>query len=74
MTPSADDAKFLLQFGMLGIFVWALWAGKIYLKREMDKEVERGDKLEASLYHALHNNERAIDNHDKLAERLPTKN
>lgn len=66
--------EYLNSIGTLGLafIVWALTTGLYVTRRENNREVERGDKLDQRLERALENGQRATNTSDKLADRLPT--
>jgi hypothetical protein len=57
----------------LAFIVFSLMRGWLVTKREMDRELARGDKLEARLDKALDYGDRALGAGEVLRDKLPAK-
>lgn len=70
---SALQALDKLGTAALAFILWAIMRGDLVTRRENNREIARGDKLEARLDRALELSDRAVNAGRVMADKLPAK-
>lgn len=58
----------------LAFMLWTVMSGRFVLRRELDREIARGDRLEQRLERALELGDRAVSAGRAIADKFPAQN
>jgi hypothetical protein len=58
----------------LGFMVWTIMTGRLVIRRELDREIARSDRLEQRLERAMELGDKAVSAGRAIADKLPPKN